>query len=237
MLKYIENLKEVKIQRKNPCYIKDNVMYSQWAFPAPSGGFNLTYAEKINKTILKNIITETQNYKTALATPLENLHKKYPDNLEFEGKFIAYSLQQKTPFATTNNLRYETVKTKEDLLLWGRTASKIYKTYDANFIFESFKMDLRKKYATYFIFYKGKNPVGVSQVIRGAGYSAVYWVGVLEEYRKKGFGTEITKQTLNYEIAHKHNKFILTASDLGLIIYKKLGFKPIETFYEYNIKD
>ena len=55
------------------------------------------------------------------------------------------------------------------------------------------------------------------------------------EYRRKGYGTELVAQSLNYEISHKRNNFMLTASDLGLIIYKKLGFTPMDTFYEYNL--
>ena len=236
MLKYMENLYEVRIQRKNACKIKNGVMYFKWAFPTAKGGFNLTYAEKFNKTVFKNIVHETQNYKTVLTTPLENLHKKYPNILEFSEEDIVYGLEQKLPFKTGGKLTFKTVKSKEDLILWGQVAAQIYDKYDADFIYESFKADLRKKYADYFIFYKGKTPVGVSQVIRGAGYSAVYWVGVLPEYRKLGYGTEVTVLTLNHEISHKHHKFLLTASDLGLIIYKKLGFKPLETFYEYNLK-
>ena len=236
MLKYMENLYEVRAQRKNICYIKDNVMYFKWAFPIARGGLNPTYAEKVNKTILKNILAETQNYKTVLASPLENLHIKYPEDLEFSEKVIVYGLEQKQIIPTTNNLSLKIVRTKEDLILWGQIASKIYDKWDADSIYESFKTDLRKNYADYSIFYKGKNPVGISQVIRGGGCSAVYWIGVLGEYRNKGYGTEVTVQTLNYEINHKHYKFILTASDLGLIIYIKLGFKPVETFYEYNLK-
>lgn len=236
MLKYMENLYDVKVQRKNICYIKNGIMYGKWAFPVTKAGFNPTYAPKINKKILKEIRLETQDYKTVLTTPIKDLQKKYPSDLEFSEKVIVYGLEQNVPFATTNTLTMKTVKTKEDLILWGRTAAQIYTEYSADFIYESFKTDLRKKYATYFIFYKNNKPVGVSQVIRGAGYSALYWIGTIDKYRKKGYGTELTKQTLNYEIEHKHNKFILTASDLGLIIYKKLGFKPTEIFYEYNIK-
>ena len=236
MLKYMQNLYEVRQQRKNICYIKNGVMYFKWAFPIARGGLNPTYAEKVNKTILKNISTETQNYKSVLASPLENLHVKYQDELEFSEKVIVYGLEKNSPFQIKESLKFKTVKTKEDLILWGQIASQIYDKWDTDSIYESFKTDLRKKYSTYFIFYKGNKPVGVSQVIRGGGYSAVYWVGVLNEYRKKGYGTEIVIQTLNYEILHQHNKFLLTASDLGLIIYKKLGFKPMEIFYEYNIK-
>ena len=86
------------------------------------------------------------------------------------------------------------------------------------------------KICTYFIFYKGAKAVGISQIIHSGGCSDVYWIGVLSEYKKQCYGTEVTKQTLNYEITNKRYRFILTASDLGLIIYKKLGFKPIETF-------
>ena len=236
MLKYIENLYEVTVQRKNVCYTKDNVMYLKWAFPITRGGLNPTYTDKINQKRLKNIITETQDYKTSLISSLKDLHKKYPNELKLTEKAIVYDLEQKAPFNTKQNLKLTTVKTKEDLRLWGRIASQIYESWDTDSIYESFKTDIRKKYAAYFIFYKGKTPVGVSQVIRGAGYSAVYWIGVLDKYRKQGFGAELTKQTINYEIVNKRTKFLLTASEIGLKIYKKLGFKPLETFYEYELK-
>ena len=236
MLKFIENIYEVKVKRKNVCYIKNNIMYGKWPFPTSKADFNPTYTEKISKTILKEILTETQNYKTILATPLANLDKKYPEDLDLAEKTIIYGLEKKSVFPTNGTLTYKTVKTKEDLVLWGQIASQVYKNYDTDFIYESFKTDIGKKYATYFIFYKGNKAIGTSQIIRGAGYSAVYWVAVLEKYRRQGYGTELTKLSLNHEIMHHHNKFILSASELGLIMYKKLGFKPIETFYEYNLK-
>ena len=212
-------------------------MYGKWAFPTANPGWTVTYADKVNRKVLKEIILETRNYKTNLSSPQENLHKKYPDNLEFLKKVVVYDLEKKTPFETTEELELKIVSTKEDLMHWGRLTSKIYDECDADFIYESFKVDVGKKHATYFIFYKGSNPVGVSQVIRGAGYSAVYWVGVLNEYRKQGYGTELVKQSLNYEISHKRNKFMLTASELGLIIYKKLDFKPMDVYYQYAIKE
>ena len=236
MLKFVENLYEVKILRKNVCYIKNNVMYSKWPFPTGTNGFNPTYAEKVNKSVVKEILEETQNYKTLLLSPDSSLAKKCPEHLEKPEKTIVYGLERKEPFVFKENLSFKTVQTKEDLYLWGRVAAQVFERYDADFIYESFKMDLKKKYADYFIFYKGKKPVGVSQVIRGAGYSAVYWVGVPKEYRKKGYGAELTKQMINYEIAHKRYRFILSATDLGLIIYKKIGFKPVETIYEYILK-
>lgn len=236
MLKYMENLYDVEVQRKNVCYIKNGVMYSKWAFPTAQGGWNPTYTSKVNKIVLKDILLETENYKSVLITEEENLDKKYPDDLKMLEKDIVYGMERQECYDFKKNLLLKTVETKEDLLLWGKIASQVYKKYDVDFIFESFKMDLGKKYATYFIFYKGKQPVGISQIIRGGGCSAVYWVGVLEKYRCCGIGAELTKQTLNYEISHKHYKFILTASRLGLKIYKKLGFKPVEKFYEYELK-
>lgn len=236
MLHYMENLKEVRKLRKNVCYTKNAVTYFKWAFPTAQGGWNQTHAEKINQTIIKEILKETQNYKTILTSADDNLDKKYPKYLKKTEKDIVYGLEQTKPFATENTLTVKTVKTKEDLILWGQLASKVYSQYDTDFIYESFKTDLRKSYADYFIYYQNKKPVGIAQVIRGGGYSAIYWVGVLEEYRKKGLGAELTKQTLNYEIARKRYKFLLTASELGLKIYKKLGFKPMETFYEYELK-
>ena len=236
MLKFIENLYEVRILRKNICYAKNSVLYMKWAFPTENGGYNPTYTEKMNETILKEILTETQNYKTVLDSPDAKIAKKYSQYFAKPEKVIVYGLDAKTPFTTDETLTMKAVKTKDDLILWGQLASKIYPHHDTDFIYESFKTDLNKSYASYFIFYKDKVPVGTSQIIRGAGYSAVYWVGVLEAYRKHGLGKELTKKTLNYEIMHKRYNFLLTASKLGLKIYKKLGFKPLETFYEYKFK-
>ena len=236
MLKYMENIYEIKQIRKNVCYIKNDVMYGKWAFPTAKPGWTVTYADKVNKKILKEILIETQNYKTNLSTPQRNLHEKYPDNLDFIKEVIVYDLEKKTPFETSEKLTLKTISTKEDLMHWSIIASKIYNECDADFLYESFKMDIGKKHATYFIFYKENKPVGVSQVIRGAGYSAVYWVGVLDEYRKQGYGTELVKPSLNYEISHKRNKFMLTASELGLIINKKLGFKTMDVYNQYSIK-
>ena len=236
MLKYMENIYEIKQLRKNVCYIKNGVMYGKWGFPTAKADWTVTYADKVNKKVLKEIFIETQNYKTDLSSTQKDLHKKYPDNLEFRKKIVVYDLERKTPFAMLEKLKLETVSTRKDLMLWSRLVAEIYENCDADFIYESFNMDIGKKYATYFIFYKGRKPVGVSQIIRGAGYSAVYWVGVLSKYRKQGYGTELVKQSLNYEINHKRNKFMLTASELGLAIYKKLGFKPTDVFYKYAIK-
>ena len=192
MLKYMENLYEVSIKRKNACSTKNNVMYVKWAFPIARGGLNPTYSDKINKTTLKNILTETQDYRTALLSSVENLHKKYPTELRFVEKAIVYGLEQKTPFATTKRLTFQTVKTKEDLRLWGRIASKIYDSWDTDSIYESFKTDLGKKYATYFIFYKGKTPVTLAKNKDE----------IKEIFRKKGvceklfFKPDISKKTL-----------------------------------------
>ena len=236
MLKFIENLYEVRTLRKNVCYVKNSVMYFKWAFPTGKGGFNLTYTDMLDKKLLKEILAETKNYKTVLTSSLRYLDKKYPEFLEKPEETIIYGLVQTTPFSVNEQFVYKLVQSKEDLLLWGQLASQVYTDYDADFIFESFKTDIRKKYASYFIFYEKGKPVGVSQVIRGAGYSAVYWVGVLEQYRKKGFGTELTKCTLNYEIKHKRCRFLLSATEVGLKIYQKLGFKASETLYEYPLR-
>ena len=178
---------------------------------------------------IKNIIKETQNYKTILMSPLENLHIKYSSELDFAEKVTVYNLEKKTPFKIVEKLKLKTVETKEDLLLWGRLAYSIYDKYGADFIYESFKMDIGKKHATYFIFYKGSKPVGISQIIRGAGYSAVYWVGVLPEYRRKGYAYEATTALMQYCFGEL-NIPLMTAStsywnDKSMKLLDKLGLE------------
>ena len=236
MLKFIENLYDVKIQRKYVCYIKNSVLYSKWAFPTAEGGYNLTYAEKINKAVLKEILAETKNYKTLLATPLPDLDKKYPEDLELAEKIVVHGLLRKDIFPNEEKLTFKTVKSKEDLILWGQTASQIYPYLSADFAYESFKADVGKKYADYFIFYKDGQAMGTAQVVRGGGCSLICFVGIVEKYRRQGLGTDLVKQVLNYEINNGHRNFMLSASEIGLIIYKKLGFEMKEIVYRYNLK-
>jgi GNAT superfamily N-acetyltransferase len=68
--------------------------------------------------------------------------------------------------------------------------------------------------------------------IAGTGIAVVNdnatWIGtiiVLDKYRKKGIGNAITNHLIDYSKSKGIGTIILAASDLGLPIYKKIGFE------------
>jgi len=79
--------------------------------------------------------------------------------------------------------------------------------------------------ASAFLAYYDGNPVASSLVLYKAGVAGIHLVTTLEEARGKGIGTAITRAPLNeakklgYEIA------ILHSTEMGLNMYKQMGFK------------
>lgn len=60
------------------------------------------------------------------------------------------------------------------------------------------------------------------------------WILVNENYRNQGIGTKITKHLIAEAQKKGAENFILTASDLGLPIYSKLGFKVTSKYIFFN---
>ena len=67
-------------------------------------------------------------------------------------------------------------------------------------------------------------PVGTSQVFYAAGVPGVYNVGVAEGARGKGLGAALTLQPLFDARAMGYRAGVLQSSDMGLSLYRRLGF-------------
>ncbi len=84
-----------------------------------------------------------------------------------------------------------------------------------------------------YLAYTDGKPFSVSTVYYGGGVAGIYSVGTLKEYQKRGIGTAITLAPLidarkrGYEIA------VLTATEQGFPVYKKIGFNKHEVWDQY----
>ncbi len=65
-------------------------------------------------------------------------------------------------------------------------------------------------------------------------YAWLGWIIVNEKYRNQGLGTKITKHLIAEAQKKGAVNFILTASDLGIPIYTKLGFKVTSKYIFFN---
>lgn len=80
-----------------------------------------------------------------------------------------------------------------------------------------------------FVGYNSKNEaIACSMVHIGNEVAAIYWIGVVEDYRKQGIGSDMTKICIQYAKEHNTVKQILLQSfPLGVSLYQKLGFKVV----------
>lgn len=65
--------------------------------------------------------------------------------------------------------------------------------------------------------------------------AGIYGLAVLESYRRKGFGHQLMTHALDFAVQQKLKKVILQASEDGLGLYKRIGFKPVGKFQEWQL--
>jgi len=63
------------------------------------------------------------------------------------------------------------------------------------------------------------------------------WILVHKKYRKRGIGTAITKHLIEQATEKGAKNFLLTATELGMPIYEKMGFKTSSYYRFFNLPE
>lgn len=82
--------------------------------------------------------------------------------------------------------------------------------------------------------YEGK-AVATSLLYLNNGTAGLYFVATKKAYRGKGIGKRITIAPTIYAKKHGYRFVVLQASDLGAIVYNKLGYKEYCTLRRYRL--
>jgi ribosomal protein S18 acetylase RimI-like enzyme len=85
-----------------------------------------------------------------------------------------------------------------------------------------------------YIGYLAGVPVATAEVTIGGGVAGIYNVSTLPDYRRRGFGTALTLQSLLDAQAYGCRTAILQAAEAGVNLYTHLGFTPFGQITEYK---
>ncbi|MFX0200315.1 MAG: GNAT family N-acetyltransferase [Candidatus Hodarchaeota archaeon] len=79
--------------------------------------------------------------------------------------------------------------------------------------------------ACFYVGYKDGEPVATSTIFYCGGVAGLWWVSTIPKARRQGIGTEMTLKPLRIASDMEYRASILWATDMGLPIYRRLGYK------------
>lgn len=84
-----------------------------------------------------------------------------------------------------------------------------------------------------YVGYAEGQPVAASALLITEDIAGVYWVGTLEAFRGRGYGEAMTWHAVREGAAAGCRAATLQASDLGLPIYRRMGFRTVAGYKTY----
>jgi GNAT superfamily N-acetyltransferase len=79
-------------------------------------------------------------------------------------------------------------------------------------------------------------PVTVSVLLLCEGIAGIYNVATIPQMRRRGFGTAMTLVALREALALDYYIAVLQASEMGVQLYRDLGFQDHFTFDSYHLQ-
>jgi len=130
-------------------------------------------------------------------------------------------------------LEVREVRSSEDHLQWINVAAG-WLNIDPAFVDQFFTPWIKTgKYIPYLGFYEGK-PAATSLAYLGDLGASLYCLGTLPSFRNRGLGTAVTHACLKAAKDKNIGQAVLYGSKMGQPMYKKIGFKLMQTIREYS---
>ena len=121
-----------------------------------------------------------------------------------------------------------------EISIWAELVSTTFQIkIDLEFLIDLF-LD---KNTHFFIGNFNGNPVSSLLMYESSGVIGLHAVTTLEEFRNNGFAKLISGTALLSGIKLGYKMAVLHASDLGIMVYKKLGFKKYGDIFSYELPE
>lgn len=137
--------------------------------------------------------------------------------------------------AFTPQIQIKPATTHEMLKIYAKVANQAYDLPNEGFLkFIEIAAENRPDIKAFIGYSINDEPVACSMVHIGKEVAAIFWIGVLEQHRKQGIGSDMTKVCIEYIQEQDGGKHIaLQSFPEGVNLYQKLGFKTVNSVSHY----
>lgn len=130
------------------------------------------------------------------------------------------------------------VKNKKEIedfkIVIGKSFEKDRKVLDR--MFSSKEILISESVKSFLIYNREQIPVSAAITSITENAAGIYYIGTIKSERSKGLGKKITIASTNAGFEAGKDIVILQASELGEIVYNKLGYKKIGIYRSYAVK-
>ncbi len=145
---------------------------------------------------------------------------------------MTLTLSEYIPLPTPPTIEIRRVTTQEDYKNWIATAAD-WLAQDLTLIDEFFGPWIKKGISIPYLALLNREPAATSLLYCGNDDAAIYCLGTRQKFRRQGLGHAVTHACLQEAKNRNLSQATLYASLQGMRLYEKIGFKSVQTLYEY----
>lgn len=87
-----------------------------------------------------------------------------------------------------------------------------------------------------FVLLVDARPVACAMIVVSGQEAGVYWVATRSDARRRGFGEIVTRAAVRAGFEHGARVVVLQSSELGLPLYRRLGFEPFSEYLRFLLE-
>ena len=176
----------------------------------------------------------SDDQKTNLPNTTSDIFALYDEQIYFPEMLL--NLNDYVKPVISSKIRIALVNSSKELQLWTETAIATFGFAKDGFK-EFFYPLIQVAGCTPFLIYYDSEPAATAMVYYGKQVAGIYAMSTKAEFRRKGLGSAAVHACVALALDQQLNYAVLYASELGQLLYQKLGFKVTQMLHEYNFKD